>query len=435
MTIRIGTATNGTARYAATLDDLDRHLYVIGQTGSGKTVLLTNLAAQLLTRNEGFCVIDPHGDFARSLLPLVPLDRRHHLINFDLTDTDRPVGLNFTAGIDPAPRARFADNVVSSFIHIWGNEAIGNRSQQVLRNSLRLVMDAPNTTLLGVSKLLTDRAYRTSLYRTSLDPFVTAYWTDQFDRYDPRKRDDVVSPILNKLDGLLSHPALRNILGSRNTFDLRYVMDNRRILIVNLSKGQIGEQASGFLGSLIVSAIAQQALARDDVPEADRQPFTLLADEFQSFATQSFATILSEARKYRLRLVLAHQFAHQVAEPIRRAVFGNVGTMIALRCGPEDAKMLADHFRVDASALTDLANYRALVRPLVNGAPGTVHFLDTDPPPPDVHGRAEKLIKNSRRRFGRPKEDIERAIAAFLTKSPNEAPNALPKFRQKHTSK
>ncbi len=412
--MNLGLAHNGTARFPLLLDDSAkaRHLYVIGQTGTGKTNFLQNMMAQ---ETGGFCFIDPHGDAAETVIRLLPQNRANDLIYVDLSDIEHPPGINFLSDIHPDKRGLIVDNMVSAFVHIWGAEAVGNRSQQVLRNSLHLLMGGKQT-LLAIPKLLTNSKFRHETYKLCPDPVVLAYWHDQFDRYDERKRDDVVSPILNKLDALLV-PQLRNILAQRTpTIDIKHAMDNGQVLIVNLSKGQIGENAAHLFGALIVSTIAQIALARALTPEADRVPFTLYADEFQNFATSSFALVLSEARKYRLALVLAHQFISQVPEGVRQAVFGNCGTLCAFRCGADDAPIIARQFNDTPDQFKELPNYQALVRTLKDGAPGNVVRLDTTAPKKPKHdGRA--LIQNSRVRFGRNRSEIEERIARFLAPS------------------
>ena len=414
--MNLGIAHNGTARFPLMLDNSAkaRHLYVIGQTGTGKTNFLQNMMAQ---ETGGFCFIDPHGDAAETVIAHLPQNRGNDLIYIDLSDIEHPPGISFLSDIHPDKRGLVADNIVSAFVHIWGNEAVGNRSQQVLRNSLHLLMGSKQT-LLAIPKLLTNSRFRHETYKTCPDPVVLAYWRDQFDRYDDRKRDDVISPILNKLDALLV-PQLREIISQqadvRNQrkplIDIKHIMDNGQVLIVNLSKGQVGENAAHLFGALIVSSIAQTALARAEVPEAERVPFTLYADEFQDFATSSFALVLSEARKYRLALVLAHQFISQVPEAIQQSVFGNCGTLCAFRCGADDAPIIARQFNDTPDQFKELPNYQALIRTLKDGAPGNVVRLDTAAPKkPEHDGKA--LIQNSRVRFGRNRGEIEERIAA-----------------------
>lgn len=410
----LGTTATGGA-FGIGQADRRRHLHVIGQTGSGKSTLLENLIVQDVAVGRGVGVIDPHGSLAERALALIPSRRTHELVYLDAA-SDRPVALNFIGGIPPMKRARGAEDIVASFVHIWGETAVGNRSQQVLRNAVRVLMDAPGGTLFCIPRLLTDRTYRCRLLKAVVDPAVRFFWTVEFEGYDPRKRDDVISPILNKLDALFAIPQLRAILAQpRSTVDLRRIMDEGRILVVNLQKGAIGEGPSHLLGALIVSALSQTALARADTPEEERRPFHLYADEFQNFATASFGIILSEARKYALLLTLSHQFLGQLSDSLRQAVLGNAGSFVSLRVGAEDAPLVARHLGLaNPSALQDLSNYQAWGRFLVGNTPGSAIRLDLYPPPPALNRHPERLAANSRIRFGRDLHALERKLARFL---------------------
>jgi type IV secretory pathway TraG/TraD family ATPase VirD4 len=406
--------------YALSAHDRARHIHVVGQTGTGKSVLFENMLAEDFAAGHGVGLFDPHGDLARKAVSLIPLRRAHQLVYIDPSDWDRPVGFNILDNVPDRRKPTVADDIVSAFVHIWGDSSIGPRSQQVLRNALRALMDAQDTTLLCVPKLLTDDRYRERVIRTIKDPFVRSYWTDQFNRYDARKRDDVISPILNKLDAFLSSPAIRNIIGQpHSTFDLRRVMDDGRIVIVTLSKGAIGEGNAHFLGALLITRIAQAALSRGDTPEPERRPFHLYVDEFQSVATDSFALILSEARKFALTLTLGHQHLAQVPHALVQSVLGNTGSVVALRVGAEDAPMLASHIGLkNPDALKDLPNHRAWGRFLLDGTPTSPILLATRPPPSALHKRADRLIANSRIRFGRDRADVEVRIDRFLSVRP-----------------
>ncbi len=408
--------------------DRARHIHVVGQTGTGKSVLFENLLAEDLAAGHGVGLFDPHGDLARRTVSLVPLRRAHQLVYIDPSDWDRPIGFNILDNVPERRRPTVADDVVSAFVHIWGDSSVGARSQQVLRNALRALMDAQDATLLCVPRLLTDDGYRQRVIRTIRDPFVRSYWVDQFNRYDPRRRDEVASPILNKLDAFLSSPAIRNIVGQpRSTFDLRRMMDEGRILIVTLSKGAIGEGNAHFLGALLISRIAQAALSRADSPEPERRPFHLYVDEFQSVATESFGLILSEARKYGLTLTLGHQHLAQVPPALVASVFGNTGSILALRVGAEDAPLLASHIGLkNPDALKDLPNHRAWCRFLRAGTPTSPILLATRPPPPVLHARTDQLIANSRIRFGRAHTGVEDRIAKFLDSSGKPRPPRPP---------
>jgi DNA helicase HerA-like ATPase len=393
-----------------------RHTYISGQTGTGKSALLLNIAGQL-ARSEGFAFIDPHGQNAEALLSLIPPSRADDLAYIDLAERDQPIGLNLLSDVPKDTRSTVADNILTSFISIFGREAVGDRSQEVLRNSLLALMETDGSSLLSVVRLLRSEGFRRSVISRISDPLVVSYWTDEFENYDDRYREQVVSPILNKLDAVLSHVAIRHILSQpTSSIDLRATMDQGRILIVNLRKGSIGAQASRFFGALLVSGIVRAAFSRDTTTEADRRPFDLILDEFQSFATPEIAEGLSELRKYGLYLTLAHQYLDQIPETVRSAVFGNVGTFIAFRSGADDARELARHYEKEPGQFLGLPNFQAWVRPLVNGAPGTPVRVETMPPPDSVHPRPHRLIRNSRVRFGRSRGKVEAQVRSALTR-------------------
>jgi type IV secretory pathway TraG/TraD family ATPase VirD4 len=395
--------------------DRRRHFLVIGQTGTGKSVLYQNMIAADLQNGSGVALLDPHGDLASAVLAFIPRHRSHQLVYFDPSDVARPIGYNVLDRVRADKRPTIADDIVAAFIHIWGETSVGPRSQQVLRNSLRALMDATSTTLLCIPKLLTDTRYRGHIVRTIQDPFVKTYWTEQYEAYDKRKRDEVISPLLNKLDAFLSVPAIRNILAQpKSTIDLRRIMDEGRILIVRLAKGELGENNAHLLGALIVAGLSHAAFKRSDTQE--RPLFHLYVDEFQSFATESFALILSEARKYGLTLTLGHQFLSQITSQLRDAVLGNAGSVLAFRIGAEDAPILASHLGLkNPDALKDLPNFHAWGRFLEHGTPTSPVNIQTYPPPEAVNDNTAALIQNSRIRFGRDREAVEERITRFLT--------------------
>ncbi|PIT02750.1 hypothetical protein TSA1_19820 [Bradyrhizobium nitroreducens] len=386
----------------------DRHTVIFGQTGTGKSVLLRNICAQIAAQSGGLAFLDPHGENAEAIVSLIPAARASELVYIDLANVDDFVGLNFLDGVPPKRRATAAANIVTAFVHIWGREAVGDRSQEVLRNSLLALMEAGEATLLAVLRLLRSDTYRARIVSKVKDPLVRSYWVEAFGTWDDRFRDQVIAPISNKLDACLSHPALRHILSQpRNKIDIRKIMDERRILIANLSKGSVGEHACRLFGALLVSAITSAAFSRNDIAEDRRVPFDLVLDEFSSVVTSDITTILSEARKYRLRLTLASQYLSQIPDDILAAVFGNAGTYISLRLGSDDAPEMANQFGIESQAFLDLPNFTARIRPLVDGNPGSPEYVDLLPPPNPMHDRAAQLIRNSHVRFTRKCEDVE----------------------------
>jgi len=416
--IIIGTTTRGLSTNVPVSIDLAaraRHTFISGQTGTGKSVLLRNIAAQLARSGNGFAFLDPHGENAEELVSLIPTARAAEIVYIDLSDHKHAIGLNFLADVPPERRATAAANVVSAFVHIWGKDSVGDRSQEVLRNSLMALMEANEATLLSVLRLLRSDTYRTRIVAKVIDPLVRSYWVEAFETWDDRFRDQVTAPISNKLDACLSHPSIRNIISQpRNTIDIRKMMDERRILIANLSKGAVGEHACRFFGALLVSAITNAAFSRSDIDEDERVPFDLVLDEFHSIVTTDITTILSEARKYRLQLTLASQYLGQIPPDILAAVFGNTGTYISLRLGPDDAAEMAKQFEIDKRAFLDLQNFTARVRPLIDGNPGTSEYVVMLRPPPPLHDRAGQLIQNSNMRFARKRGEVEERIGRLF---------------------
>ena len=424
--------TDARTRAVLALDDATRrrHLHVVGQTGTGKSTLLQHMIAQDLAAGRGVAVIDPLGNLAQAVLGLVPSHRAHELVYLNPTDLERPIGFNVLEQVHPDKHAVVADDIVSAFVHIWGATAVADRSQQVLRNSIRALMDSPGTTLLAIPRLLTDAHYRSRIVDRIHDPVVLSYWHNQFGAYDEAFRTQVIAPILNKLDAVLSAGALRNIIGQpKSTIDLRKIMDEGRILIVNMSKGVLGEGNAHLLGAFLVSKFAQAAFSRADTPEAERRPFYLYADEFQDYASAGFTRILSQARNYALALTLAHQYLGQLSEALRQAVLGNAASFIALRVGAEDAPLIAAHLGLEPDVQTSgmgthetppekllltLPNYAAWVRFLSDDTPSGATFVEMLPPPKPINHRPHRLITNSRVRFGRERAMVEEKIARFL---------------------
>jgi len=426
--LHIGTSEQGAIFLSP--DTRRRHLHVIGQTGTGKSTLILNLIAEGLAAGEGIALLDPLGGLAQAALASVPSHRAHELVYLDPTDLERPIGFNVLDRVPVDRRPTVADDVVAAFIHVWGDSAIGDRSQQVLRNSIRALLDAPTATLLCIPRLLNDETYRNKILRTVRDPVVLAYWREQFATYKDDFRTQVTAPILNKLDAVLSAPAMRNIVGQpQSTIDLRRIMDEGRVLFVNLNKGAFGQVNAHLLGAFLVTRLAQAAFARADLPEAERRIFYLYADEFQDFAGSGFNAILSQARNFGLALTLSHQYLGQVSENLREATFGNCATSLALRVGAEDAPLIARHLGLEAefeyagmgtretapaARLRQLGNFTAWGRLLVDGAPSEPVLIQLPPPPKITNHRPQRLITNSRVRFGRSRTEVEHRIARFL---------------------
>ncbi|HTW53360.1 MAG TPA: DUF87 domain-containing protein [Stellaceae bacterium] len=393
-----------------------RHLYVVGQTGTGKSTLLLNLIAQDLAAGEGFALLDPHGDLAEAVLMHIPKDRTNRFVYLNPADAERPSGFNPLSSVPEDLKPIVADGVVSAFRHVWP-ESWGPRLDYILTNAIRALLDVPGGTLLMLPRLLIDEPFRLRLIEGHVrDPLVRAFWLNEYAGYGDHFRAEAISPIQNKIGKALIEPRLRNMLAQpSSTITLRRLMDEGAIVVCNLSKGRLGEGTSHLLGALLTTAIAQAALSRADVPTADRRVFHLYADEFQSFATESFGLILSEARKYGLTLTIAHQYLEQLPERLRAAVFGNVGSVLACRTGATDAPILAEQIGLGGDdALLDLPNYAAWARLLKRGVPSSPLRLALSPAPTTRRSSPHRLIDASRKRFGRPRKEVEKRIRAFL---------------------
>ena len=411
----IGTSTQGER---ITLDPAERrrHLYIVGQTGTGKSTLLLNLIAQDLNAGEGLALLDPHGDLAEAVLGHVPLSRETDLVYINPADIDHPIGFNPLAQVPDHLKPVVADGIVSAYRHVWP-DSWGPRLDYILTNAVRALLDVPGATLLMLPRLLIDDGFRIPLIDHHVrDPLVRAYWLHEYAGYSPSFRTEAIAPIQNKIGKALMAPSLRNMLAQpRSSITFRRLMDERAIVICNLSKGQLGESTSHLLGALIVASLAQAALSRADTALERRQVFHLYADEFQSFATESFALILSEARKYGLTLTIGHQYLDQLPERLQAAVFGNVGSIISCRTGATDASILSEQIGLGgANALLDLQNFCAWTRLLKNGVPTSPIRLNLYDAPFSYRLDVPHLIELSQRRFSKPRAEVERRIERFL---------------------
>ena len=388
-----------------------RHLYIIGQTGTGKSTMLLNLIAQDLIMGRGLALLDPHGDLALGALEQLPSHRGDHLVYLDPADLARPIGFNLLAKVHADQRPLVADGIVSSFKHVW-RDFWGPRLEHIFANAIRSLMDVPGATLLMLPRLLQDELFRQSVIERVSDPVVRAFWQFEYQTYPDRFREEAIAPILNKIGRVLMTPAIRNIIAQpKSTIDLNLMIKEGRVLICNLSKGKLGEGPSSLLGALIVTALAQTAFART----GEKHPFHCYVDEFQNFTTGGFSLILSEARKYGLSLTIAHQFTAQLPPELRDAVFGNIGSLLAFRVGAEDADLLARKLELTRrAALSELPNFAAWGSVLINGAPSEALRLTAYPPPELRNRKWQRLVQNSRVRFGVPREKVEGNINKFF---------------------
>ena len=397
-------------------DDRRRHLLIEGKTGMGKSTLLHRLIATDIAAGRGVGLIDPHGDLCESILASVPSARTNDVVLFDMADTAHPLAFNILHCPRAEQRALAVSGIIAAFKKIWG-DFFGPRMEHILRNTLLTLLEVPGATLLSVNRMLGDARFRDSIVAKVSDPVVRSFWLNEFAPMPAKLQAEAVSPIYNKVGQLISNPLLRNIFGqSRSTIDLRRVMDEGKVLLVNLSKGRIGEDASALLGALLVTAIQQAAMSRADTREQDRPDFHLFIDEFQNFATEAFATILSEARKYRLSLTVANQYLDQIDDATRSAVFGNIGSMIVFAVGVQDAEVLAEQLGGDLTTrdLIQLPRYQAYARLLIDGHPSRPFSLRTLPPMAPAPGNERRpgiIRRYCRQRYGRAVEMVENEVA------------------------
>jgi hypothetical protein len=398
-------------------DERRRHLYIVGQTGTGKSTLLLNLIEQDLTNGEGIALLDPHGDLAEAVLTRVPHARTNDLVYVNPADLAFPIGFNPLSQVRDDLKAIVADGIVSAFRHVWA-DSWGHRLDYILTNAVRALLDVPGATLLMLPRLLVDDGFRGHIVGKHVaDPIVHSFWVNEYAGYSPSFRTEAIAPIQNKIGKVLMAPSLRNMLAQpRSTITLRRLMDEGAMVICNLSKGSLGESTAHLLGALLTTSLAQAAMSRADSPPSARRVFHLYADEFQSFATDSFALILSEARKYGLTLTLAHQYLSQLPDQLRSAVFGNAGSVVACRSGAEDAAILAAQIGLNnPDALLDLANYSAWARLLQRGAPTSPIPMQLYDAPRERRPDPHRLVEISRQRFGRPRSAVEARIRRFLS--------------------
>ncbi|OHA48464.1 MAG: hypothetical protein A2682_04075 [Candidatus Terrybacteria bacterium RIFCSPHIGHO2_01_FULL_58_15] len=414
---------NRQQRFGIKTDDRRRHMYVIGKTGMGKTTLLENMVIDDIRAGRGVAVVDPHGEFAEKMLNFVPKERVEDVIYFNPSDLNHPIAFNAVEAVAPEYRHLITDGLVGVFQKLWA-ETWGPRLEYVLRNAILALLEVPDSTLLGIMRILTDKEYRKWVVAQVKDPVVRGFWVDEFSKYPDRFAAEAVAPIQNKVGQFLANPLIRNIVGqTRTAFDLREAMDSEKIVILNLSKGRIGEGTSRLLGAMMITKLQLAAMSRVDMPEAERRDFYLYVDEFQNFATVSFANILSEARKYRLDLILAHQYITQLEEEVRDAVFGNVGTLITFRVGAVDSEFLEKEFAPDfmMQDLVNISKYHIYLKLMIDGAASRA-FSATTLAPHNVPEQSfrEEIIEHTRRTYGSNREEVERVISEWA--GPIESP-------------
>lgn len=345
------------------------HMYLVGKTGVGKSTLLLNMVKQDMQNNEGLAILDPHGDLIEKSLEFIPETRFKDLVYLNPIDIKQPLYFNPLEVSNPSESHLVVSSLISVFKKIWA-DSWGPRLEYILRNALATLVEFSGTTLLHLQKILQDRDFRMDLVTRLQNEQLKNFWLKEFERYSPYLQQEAVSPIQNKIGQFLNNPILREILSRpQSSFNLREIMDSGKILLINLSKGKIGEDSVSLLGSMLITKIALTALSRQDISEDKRKDFYLYVDEFQSFATSSFVDILSEARKYHLNLILSHQFLNQIDEKVRSAILGNVGTLISFKVGVEDGKLLSEEFYpvFNQEDLLNLPCYSIYLKLMING--------------------------------------------------------------------
>ena len=411
--------------------DRSRHVYIIGQTGAGKSGTLELFALSDIFHNQGYAIIDPHGDFAVDNMRFIPGSRTEDVVYFNPADTAYPLGFNPLEVTNPNQKTNISSEVIGVLKRMFG-ESWGPRLEYILRYTILALLDRPETTMLDITRMLTDKKFRKETLSYCTDTVVLQFWNIEFNSWTDKFQAEAIAPVLNKVGAFTANPVIRNIIGQpKSTFNIREIMDDGKILIVNLSKGLIGEDNASILGSFLVTKIQLAAMSRSDIPNIkDRRPFFLYVDEFQNFATDSFATILSEARKYGLNLTVANQYISQMSDTVRNAVFGNVGTMITFRVSADDAPILAKQFepQFEANDLLQMHNRHFIINMVINGEKTPAFSATTLTLPPPQVDNTGRIIEHTRLKYSRPRAEVEQEISDTVNpvKGPQQ-PAAAPK--------
>ncbi|MFH1181305.1 MAG: CxxC-x17-CxxC domain-containing protein [bacterium] len=418
------TFRNQKRKFGIKIDDRRRHVYAIGKTGMGKTAMIENMAIQDIQAGRGIAFIDPHGEAAENILDHIPSNRVNDVIYFNPADIDFPIAFNVMEKVSSEHRHLVASGLMGVFKKIWP-DVWSARMEYILNNAILALLEYPNSTLLGVNRMLADPDFRKKVVDKVQDPLVRAFWVQEYSKYTQRYETEATAAIQNKIGQFISNPLIRNIIGQvKSKIDMRKVMDDGKILIANISKGRIGEDNSRLLGALVITKLQLSAMSRVDIPEEQRKDFYLYVDEFQNFATDAFVTILSEARKYRLNLMLANQYIGQLeemtaagkSERVKDAVFGNVGTIIVFRVGAEDAEFLEKEFMPEfmADNLVNLGKYNIYLKLMVDGIASRPFSAQTLLPISKLEqSNCEVIVKISRERYGTFKKIIEEKISKW----------------------
>lgn len=411
---------NEKAAFGIKREDRSRHMYVIGKTGMGKSTLLENMAAQDILNGEGMCFIDPHGGSADKLLNYVPENRVKDVLNFAPFDMEYPISFNVLEDVDADKRHLVVAGLMSTFEKIWV-DAWSARMAYILQNTIGALLEFPGATLLSVNRMYIDKEYRKHVIAKITDPSVRSFWVDEYSKYTDRYAQEATPAIQNKIGQFASNALVRNVIGQpQSSFNIRELMDEGKIFIVNLSKGRVGEGNANLLGSMLITKIYLAAMSRADTNASDMHklpPFYLYVDEFQNFANKSFADILSEARKYKLALTVAHQYIEQMEDEVRAAVFGNVGTMMTFRVGAYDAEVLEKEFApvFTAEDLVNLGARQIYLKLMIDGVSSQPFSAVTMPPVPEPEiNHGQRAMAFSRGRYSKPREEVEKNISDWV---------------------
>ena len=385
--------------------DRRQHMYVIGKTGTGKTTMLFNMALQDIINGRGVCIVDPHGEFVETVMKRIPKERLKDVVYFNPIDAEHPIGFNVLEVSDLKYKHLVSSDLMAIFTKIWAN-VWSARMEYILSNCVLALIDTPGTTLLGIPRILVDKDFRAKIVYKIEDPIIKAFWLNEFEGYGEKMQAEAVAPIQNKVGQFTSSPLIRNIIGQKkSSFNIREVMDERKILIMNLSKGAVGEGGAQLLGAMMVTKMQMAAMSRVDIPQEERKDFFAYIDEFQNFSTDSFAEILSEARKYRLSLILAHQYIDQLPETVQSAVFGNVGTTVMFRIGAGDAERFEKEVSpvLTVEDLVSLPKWKIYLKLMIDGVTSAPFSADTliDPAVQEISLK-EQIIEFSSKTYGVP---------------------------------
>ncbi len=403
---------NERRRFGIKTDDRRRHLYIIGKTGMGKTVLQENMVMSDIMAGHGVCYVDPHGDTAEKILDYIPSNRINDVVYFNPSDLEYPVGFNILESVAEDQKHLVSNGLMGVFKKIWP-DVWSPRMEYILQNCVMALLDYPGATLLGINRLLVDDDYRKRVVSKIRDPIVKTFWIAEFESWTDKYKAEALPAIQNKVGQFLAASVIRNIVAQvKSTVEIRKIMDEGKIFIVNLSKGRIGEDNMRLLGGMIIARMQMAAMERVNIPEEDRRDFYLFVDEFQNFANESFASILSEARKYRLSLTVAHQYIEQLSDEVKAAVIGNVGTLLAFRVGSTDAEFLEREFapQFTAEDLVNLTKYNIYLKLMVDGVATAPFSANTLPPMAKFTGNAQKVIQVSRERYAIPRATINEKV-------------------------